>query len=91
MPFSLRLDRQTGTRLRQLMSSTGQSRSQVVREAVARYAEEATSSAEGSPSAYERLKPFIGIVSSSNARSSSQTHLRYRQALEQKHRGRRSR
>ncbi|MBI4888700.1 MAG: ribbon-helix-helix protein, CopG family [Acidobacteria bacterium] len=57
MPFSVRLDPETTAIIERLARSSGRSRSSVVREAVAHYA----SVADERTSAYERLKPVIGI------------------------------
>lgn len=91
MPFSLRLDPDTEARIRRLSASTGRSKSEVVREAVARYATERDASRASHESAYDRLKPVIGVVRTGGAHYSSQTHAKYRERLRRKHRGRRPR
>jgi hypothetical protein len=91
MPFSLRLDPETEARLRKLVSSTGLSKANVVREAVAHYAVAADAAAPADTSAFDRLKPFIGVVSTGGADYSSDTHAKYRERLRQKHRGTRPR
>ena len=90
MPFSLRLDTDTEARIRRLSAETGHSRSAVVREAVAHYsaAQESDTSAGGS--AFDRLKAY-GAVNSGGANYSVDTHKKYRDALRQKHRAKRSR
>ncbi len=88
MPVSFRLDASTATKLRRLTAATGRSTSDVVREAVAHYSPEPE--AAGTVSAFDRLKPFIGIVGTGGADFSRDTHAKYRAALQRKHRGRRS-
>lgn len=73
MPFSLRLDDATEERIDRLARERGTSRAAVVREAVARYAEEA----DGSVALVERLKPFIGVVASGRSDLSTQTGRRF--------------
>jgi metal-responsive CopG/Arc/MetJ family transcriptional regulator len=73
MPFSLRLDDDTEERIDRLARERGTSRAAVVREAVARYAEEA----DGSVALVERLKPFIGVIGSGRSDLSSQTGRRF--------------
>ena len=58
MPFSVRFDPDTEALIERLARTRGTSRSSVVREAVARYAAEE----DAQTTAYERLKPIIGIV-----------------------------
>jgi hypothetical protein len=91
MPFSLRLDRQTEAKIRRLAAGSGQSKSAVVREAVARYEIEAPSHSRSTPSAFDSLQPYIGRVRTGGRHFSRDTHAKYRAALRQKHRGRRSR
>jgi len=91
MPFSIRLDPATEAKIRRLTAVTGRSKSDVVREAVARYAPDDGPDASGAGSAFERLKPFIGIVRTGGANLSKDTHAKYRAALQRKHRAGRSR
>jgi predicted DNA-binding protein len=86
MPFSLRLDRDTETRIRRLSADTGRSKAGVVREAIAHYAAVRDRGTATTASAYERLKPFIGSVESGAANLSTGTHARYRELLRRKHR-----
>jgi predicted DNA-binding protein len=84
MPFSFRLDPETDARIRRLAAKTGKSRSMVVREAVERYAaEDEEASARGS-TAYDRLKPYLGKVSSGGANYSIDTHEKFGALLEEK-------
>ena len=91
MPFSLRLDPDTEAKIRQLTAATGRSKSEVVREAVAQYAPDRDSAPAPGESAFDRLKPFIGTVSTGGAHYSKRTHTKYRELLRQKHRARRPR
>jgi hypothetical protein len=88
MPFSVRLDPETEVRIRRLAVLTGRSKSDVVRDAVSQYARARQSLTDEEPSAFERLKPFIGAVRTGGAQFSSETHAKYRARLEGKHRGR---
>ncbi len=91
MPFSLRLDPDTEARIRRLSAETGQSRSAVVREAVAHYSTGRESAAAGKASAFDRVKPFAGIVATGGANYSTDTHMKYRELLRRKHRAKRAR
>ena len=92
MPFSFRLDPATAARIRRLARQTGQSRSGVVREAVAKYdAREDPKAKTREPSALDVVRDFVGVVSSDGAQFSTNTHEKYRARLKQKHRGGRSR
>lgn len=91
MPFSLRLDPDTEARIRRLSAKTGQSRSAVVREAVAHYSTGLESEASAGGSAFDRVKPFAGIVATGGANLSTDTHAKYRERLRRKHRAKRSR
>ena len=90
MPFSLRLDPETEAILRRLSAATRRSKSLVVREAVAHYASERRVTAPGG-SAFDRLRPFIGVISTGGANYSQNTHVKYRDRLRQKRRARRPR
>ena len=91
MPFSLRLDPDTEAKLRKLTAATGRSKSAVVREAVAQYAPDRDAAPAPGESAFDRLKPFIGAISTGGANYSKQTHAKYRALLQRKHRARRPR
>ncbi|MBF8301117.1 MAG: 1 protein [Acidobacteria bacterium] len=91
MPFSLRLDPDTEAKIRKLTAATGRSKSDVVREAVAHYAADADAAAPQEASAFDRLKPFIGVVNTGGANYSNDTHTKYRERLRQKHRATRPR
>ena len=90
MPFSLRLDPETEGRIRRLAASTGRSKSAVVRDAMARYVSAEVHEAGFRRTMLDRLRPFVGVVSS-DRHYSVDTHHKYRLALSKKHRGRGSR
>ena len=89
MPFSLRLDPETEAMFRRLTALTGRSKSEVLREAVAHYAPDRNP--PPCESAFDRLKPFIAVVSTGGANYSRQTHAKYRALLRRTHRAGRSR
>jgi predicted DNA-binding protein len=89
MPFSLRLDPETESRIRRLSALTGRSKSQVVREAVAQYAPDEEPRPSGD-SAFERLRPYLGVVRTGGRNYSRDTHRKYRALLRKSHRGRRT-
>ena len=91
MPFSLRLDHDTEAKIRRLSAAMGRSKSEVVREAVARFAPECDSAPERDESAFDRLKPYVGIVRTGGANYSRETHAKYRALLQRKRRDRHSR
>jgi hypothetical protein len=93
MPFSLRLDPATEARIRQLASKTGWSKASVVREAVAQYGVDAPGApaSPGGPSAFDRLRPYLGVVDTGGAQLSRDTHAKYHALLRRTTRARRSR
>ena len=91
MPFSFRLDPETEAKIRRLTATTGRSKSEVVREAVAQYAPDAGAVGTAGESAYDRLKPFVGVIGTGGAQYSGDTHAKYRALLQRKRRARRSR
>ncbi len=90
MPFSFRPDARTAAKIRRLAAATSRSRSDIVREAVEAYAPDKDVPATGA-SAYDRLKPFIGVISTGGANLSRDTHRKYHALLQQRHRARRAR
>lgn len=88
MPFSLRLDPDTERRIRELASTTGRSKSAVVREAVAHYASEAARDKPAMMTARDRLRAYVGAADSGGAQLSKDTHEKYHAAIEEKHRAR---
>ena len=59
MPTSVRLDKSTERRLQRLVSDTGRSKSDLIREAIARL--DVSLDATGGPTVYERLEGYIGV------------------------------
>jgi Arc/MetJ-type ribon-helix-helix transcriptional regulator len=83
---TVRLDVPTEAVLKRLATRRGQTKSEVIRDAIARLAEE-----EGEQlSAFHRLQPFIGLIDSGGQQLSTETGRRLRQVLEERHRARRS-
>ena len=91
MPFSLRLDPETEAKIRRLAADTARSKSQVVREAIEQYEAYGHPSSAGRATAADRLKPFIGVISTGGANCSKNTHRKYRDLIRRKHRARRAR
>lgn len=77
---TVRLDVTTETTLKRLSARRGQTQSEVIRDAIARLADE-----EGEQlSAYQRLQPFVGIADSGGKQLSESTGRRLRELLEEK-------
>jgi predicted DNA-binding protein len=89
MAFSLRLDPETEARIRRHANATGRSKSAVVREAMELYLAGHIEEAKFTRTALDRLKPYVGIVST-DGQFSTDTHAKVRAILERKHRARRS-
>jgi len=84
---TVRLDVKTETALKRLTLRRGQTKSEVIRDAITRLAED-----EGEQvSAAERLQSFIGIVDSGGRQLSQRTGQKLRELLEEKRRARHSR
>jgi Arc/MetJ-type ribon-helix-helix transcriptional regulator len=82
---TVRLDVTTEAALKHLAARRGQTRSEVIRDAIVRLAEE-----ESEPcSAYQRLAPFVGIVDSGGRQLSTATGKRLREILQERQRARR--
>ena len=84
---TVRLDVPTEATLKRLAAQRGQTKSEVIRDAIAHLAEEETQRS----SAYHRLRPFVGIVDSKGQQLSTKTGRRFRELLEERHRARRAR
>ena len=91
MAFSLRLDPETEARIRRYAEATGRSKASVVREAMDLFVAAEVQQAKLARTTLDRLRTFIGSVSSAGGQFSTDTHDKYRAALVQKYRGRRSR
>lgn len=82
---TVRLDVPTETALKRLAARRGQTQSEVIRDAILRLAEE-----EAEPlSAYDQLRPFIGIIDSGGQQLSTDTGKRLRTLLEERRNARR--
>ena len=77
---TVRLDTKTEAALMRLAARRGQTRSEVIRDAIERLDED-----DESLSALDRLRPFAGIADSGGEQLSEQTGKRLRQVLEEKH------
>lgn len=82
---TVRLDTTTEASLKRLVIRRGQTKSDLIRDAISRLVEE-----EGELSAYQRLQPFVGIADSGGRQLSKDTGRRFREALEEKRRARSS-
>lgn len=74
---TVRLDIPTEAVLTWLAARRGTTKSEVLRDAIARLAEDETEQ----PSAYDRLRPFVGIVDSGGKQLSTGSGRRLRQLL----------
>jgi Arc/MetJ-type ribon-helix-helix transcriptional regulator len=83
---TVRLDVRTEAALKRLTLQRGQTKSEVIRDAIARLAEEKGEQV----SAYHRLQPFIGVVDSGGRQLSEKTGEKLSEILEEKRRARRS-
>jgi len=83
---TVRLDPATRAALERLAERRGQTRSEVIRDAIGRLAGEER---EGGLSAFDRLRPFVGIADSGGRQLSRETGRRFRELLEQKRHARR--
>ncbi|HVT16083.1 MAG TPA: ribbon-helix-helix protein, CopG family [Thermoanaerobaculia bacterium] len=82
---TVRLDVHTEAVLKRLVARRGQTKSEVLRDAIAHLAEE-----EREPlTAYHRLQPFVGIADSGGQQLSTGTGRKLRQLLEERRRARR--
>jgi Arc/MetJ-type ribon-helix-helix transcriptional regulator len=83
--MTVRLDVSTEATLKRLAAKRGQTKSEVIRDAIAHLAE-----AEGEQvSAYHRLQSFLGFVDSGGQQLSTETGKRLREMLEERQRARR--
>jgi predicted DNA-binding protein len=90
MAFSFRLDPVTEASIRRLAKATGRSKSAVVRDAMAQYAAGEIREGKFLMTAFDRLKPFIGVTAS-QTQGSTDTHAKFKAALARKLRDRRPR
>jgi len=83
--ITVRLDTTTEATLKRLAIRRGQTKSDLIRDAISRLAED-----EGELSVFQRLQSFIGIADSGGQQLSEDTGRRFRKALEEKRRARSS-
>jgi Arc/MetJ-type ribon-helix-helix transcriptional regulator len=83
---TVRLDIKTETALKRLTVRRGQTRSEVIREAITRLAGEE----EEPRSAYQRLQAFVGVVDSGGQQLSTETGKRLRELLKERSDARRA-
>jgi len=83
---TVRLDVPTEAALKRLAAQRGQTKSEVIRDAIARLAGED----RAQPSAHDKLRPFVGIVDSGGRQLSTETGRRFRELLEERRRARRA-
>jgi hypothetical protein len=81
---TVRLDVETETVLKRLTLQRGQTKSEVIRDAITRLA--GAPSEQGS--ALQRLRPFVGVVDSGGRQLSKHTGRKLREMLEGKRRAR---
>lgn len=84
---SVRLDPATRATLETLARRRGQTKSDVLRDAIS---ELAGQEAAGVETALDRLRPWVGIIDSGDGRLSERTGERFRELVEEKHRARRA-
>jgi predicted DNA-binding protein len=75
---TVRLDIKTEVALKRLTARRGQTKSEVIRDAIDHLLEEE----EKQTSAYDRLQPFIGIIEEGDPKLSENTGKRFRELLE---------
>ena len=80
MPFSIRLDPETEAAIARLARLTGRSRASVVREAVTRYGIDA----DNTETAYDRLRPLVGVFRSGRGDLSQQAGRKVAELLRQR-------
>lgn len=80
---TVRLDTSTEAILKRLASRRGQTKSDVIRDAIARLATE-----DGDLSAHDRLRPFIGVVDTGGRQLSRDTGRQLKDMLAEKQRAR---
>jgi len=86
---TVRLDPTTRAALERLAKHRGQTRSEVIRDAIARLVGEDEPGQEAS--ALERLHPFVGVIDSGGRQLSRESGRKLRELLEERHRARRPR
>jgi predicted DNA-binding protein len=91
MAFSLRLDPETERMIRRYADATGRTKGAVVREALELFIAAEVQQAKFTRTTLDRLRPYVGSITSGGAQLSTDTHEKYRDALIRKTRVRSSR
>ncbi|MBI2218054.1 MAG: CopG family transcriptional regulator [Candidatus Rokubacteria bacterium] len=91
MPTSVRLDAKTEILVTRLARKTGRTKSQVIRDAIARLAEDGDGAEKRAKTPYEAMKHLIGIADSGGANLSERTGEKFTARLREQARARRSR
>lgn len=91
MPISVRLDSITESRIKRLAHQTRQTKSQVVRGAIALYDQQNNANQKKRVTAYDRLAHLIGVAEGGDRRLSENTGEKFLALLRTTHRARRSR
>jgi predicted DNA-binding protein len=91
MAFSLRLDPETEKMIRAYADATGRTKGAVVREALQLFIAAEVQQAKFARTTLDRLRPYVGSITSGGAQLSTDTHEKYRETLIRKFRARRSR
>lgn len=89
MPTSVRLDAKTESLVARLARKTRRTKSQVIRDAIARLAEEDSASRKRVKTPYEAMKHLIGIAGGGGANLSERTGEKVRALLLERARARR--
>lgn len=79
---TVRLDTLTEATLKRLALQRGQTKSDVIRDAISHLA------GHGDPTAFQKLQPFVGVADSGGRQLSQQTGKRLRELLEDRRRAR---
>jgi predicted DNA-binding protein len=87
MAFSLRLDPETERKIRMYADATGRTKGAVVREALELFIAADVQQAKFNRTTLDRLRPYVGSITSGGAQLSTDTHEKYRDALTRKFRG----
>jgi hypothetical protein len=91
MAFSIRLDPRTEAAIARMARHTRQTKSAIVREAIAVYQRERASAAARPQTPFEAMAPFLGIADSGGSRRSEDTGRAFRALVVKKARARRAR
>ena len=85
MTISVRLDRATEALLGRISRERGRSKSEVIRESIRALSRRSRIGQEAAPSAWERLRPYAGVVSSDGTLLAAERQQRWKHQLRRKH------